>query len=90
LPKSGRSLGINWDAEPMSVRLGDEEQGEETSDEEEEEDAVSRLQGLLLSNHDEDKDMDFMDVNPSLDTVEEDTLTATPSVASVQEPEEQV
>ena len=55
LPKSGRSLGINWDAEPMSVRLGDEEQGEETSDEEEEEDAVSRLQGLLLSNHDEDK-----------------------------------
>ena len=54
--------------------------------------------------------MDFMDVNPSLDTVQEvvlmfgiektiwllvhillqDTLTATPSVASVQEPEEQV
>ena len=55
LPKSVRSLGINFDAEPMSVRLGDEEQGEETSDEEEEEDAVSRLQGLLLSNHDEDK-----------------------------------
>ena len=56
------------------------------------------------------QDMDFMDVNPSLDTVQEvvlmfgiektiwllvhillqDTLTATPSVASVQEPEEQV
>ena len=54
--------------------------------------------------------MDFMDVSPSLDTVQEgvlmfgigktiwflvhillqDTLTATPSVASVQEPEEQV
>ena len=54
--------------------------------------------------------MDFMDVNPSLDTVQEvvlmfgigktiwllvqillqDTLTATPSVATVQEPEEQV
>ena len=56
------------------------------------------------------QDMDFMDVNPSLDTVQEvvlmfgigktiwllvqillqDTLTATPSVATVQEPEEQV
>ena len=48
---------INWDTRLMSIRLGDEEQeqGEETSDEEEEEDPVSRLQGLLLSNHVEDK-----------------------------------
>ena len=46
---------INWDTRLMSIRLGDEEQeqGEETSDDEE--DPVSRLQGLLLSNHVEDK-----------------------------------
>ena len=46
---------INWDTRLMSIRLGDEEQeqGEETSDDEE--NPVSRLQGLLLSNHVEDK-----------------------------------
>merc|ERR550517_1883747 len=66
---------------PISIRFDEEE--------EEEEEVISGLDKLLLSHHNEDQDMDFMDVSPSLDTVQEDTLTATPSVASVQEPEEQ-
>ena len=43
---------------PMSVRVGDEEQGWETSDDQEEEeaeDALPRLERLLLNNHDEEK-----------------------------------
>ena len=55
---SARSL--DWKAESLSVRLGQTclgEQQEETGDdeEEEEENALSRLEGLLLDNHDEDQ-----------------------------------
>ena len=58
LTKSVRSL--DWEAETMSVRLGQTclgEQQEETGDDEEEESAVaaSLLEGLLLSTHDEDQ-----------------------------------
>lgn len=89
---SARSL--DWKAESLSVRLGQTclgEQQEETGDEEEEEEnALSRLQGLLLDNHDEDQDMDFLDISPSLDMVQEDNWTATPNMATEQGPEKQV